>query len=551
MRNKKILIICLFVVILAIVAGVSYALFNYTGSSSANTIESGQINFTYTEPSNSYVVDNALATDDATGKSQDDYFEFTVSSNATTNVNDSIGVELPYEISIESVVVDNDKTALTNDQIKVYLTIVNNNNEIEIVSPVKISSLTDSAKGKLLLAGKHIYKNKSSAQSTVYRLRAWISDDVDVSSWDGSIQYQYKFRVNVNASAKNGKILAADGTTDDWEIDTTPNESGGYTLTGFVGNLEDCDNVETIDNFFTSNDVPSDYFQNMKWMGLDINSVEEMTNKSAYNIMIPSVVTDGEGNEYKITEIGEFAFSSYIGNKHGVTEEYTRIKSVTISEGIKVINKSAFEKNYNLESVVLPTSLVVIGDGAFENTNISNIELPSNLKSIGKNAFISSKISEIIFPDSLEEIGASAFFNNKLTDITIPGSVKVIEASAFRDNPLSTITLEEGIEEIEESAFMGNNIRQLTIPSTVGTVGKTAFAYNLLETLVLNEGLNKISDGAFMNNYLKEVTIPSTVTVIENNAFVNNSSMKKVINSTGKDFDWSNIVDDQSIVINN
>ena len=60
MKHKKLLIICLFVVLLAIVAGVSFAIFNYSSTSSENTIASGKINFTYTEPSNSYVIDNAL-----------------------------------------------------------------------------------------------------------------------------------------------------------------------------------------------------------------------------------------------------------------------------------------------------------------------------------------------------------------------------------------------------------------------------------------------------------------------------------------------------------
>ena len=66
--------------------GVSYAVFSYSGlGSKVNTIKSGSISMTYEETDNVISLDKALPTTDKTGKTLDDFFEFTVSSNITVS----------------------------------------------------------------------------------------------------------------------------------------------------------------------------------------------------------------------------------------------------------------------------------------------------------------------------------------------------------------------------------------------------------------------------------------------------------------------------------
>ena len=146
-ENRKTMLLLLFVLSLILIAtGITYTVFIYSNSSinDNNTIKSGQVTMTYSEQSNSYVVDNALPKDDNEAIIEDNYFEFKVTSNVKTNITDTIGVQIPYEINMSKKSIDSDKKALADENIKVYLTKVENGKEISVVSPIKVSDLSNS-----------------------------------------------------------------------------------------------------------------------------------------------------------------------------------------------------------------------------------------------------------------------------------------------------------------------------------------------------------------------------------------------------------------------
>ena len=79
-----------------------------------------------------------------------------------------------------------------------------------------------------------------------------------------------------------------------------------------------------------------------------------------------------------------------------------------------------------------------------------------------------------------------------------------------------------------KGSLVGLGITSVTIPNSVTNIGK----------------------GAFENNQLTSVTIPNSVTSIEGSAFLKNSfsnpNLTKIINKTGKSFDWGYIVNGSS-----
>ncbi|NBJ64958.1 leucine-rich repeat domain-containing protein [bacterium c-19] len=84
---------------------------------------------------------------------------------------------------------------------------------------------------------------------------------------------------------------------------------------------------------------------------------------------------------------------------------------ITVSNGVKVIEKEAFKMN-KARKIVLPASVVSIKEGAFVMcANLQNVILPYNLKYIGRRVF------EACY---------------KLKNITIPASVTTIEDTAFK-----------------------------------------------------------------------------------------------------------------------
>ncbi len=196
---KKYSTVYIVVLLLLVIIGVSYAIFAVTNLSNENTISLGQISMSYTEPENALVLENALPMGNAEGMAQSNYFEFKVMTHATTDADDSGGLIIPYEINLGEIETDSDKQALAKHQIKVYLTKVVGGSEEEVVGPILLSNLTESSTSNLnIYQARDIHRNAGSEITTTYRLRAWISKDVD-SSIFGSQVYQYKFRVNINS----------------------------------------------------------------------------------------------------------------------------------------------------------------------------------------------------------------------------------------------------------------------------------------------------------------------------------------------------------------
>ena len=93
MKNKKTLATVFAVfVLLVLCGGISFAAYNYISNAEINAIKTGQIIMSYTEPSNTVILKNALPKSDDLGIAQDEYFEFSVMSNAKTNEDDDRGI---------------------------------------------------------------------------------------------------------------------------------------------------------------------------------------------------------------------------------------------------------------------------------------------------------------------------------------------------------------------------------------------------------------------------------------------------------------------------
>ena len=73
-----------------------------------------------------------------------------------------------------------------------------------------------------------------------------------------------------------------------------------------------------------------------------------------------------------------------------------------------------------------------IGDGAFSGTNVTEMIISEGVTYIGKSAFYNSTLKEIIIPNTATSIGEYAFsMCTALTSITIPNSVTSIGGYAF------------------------------------------------------------------------------------------------------------------------
>lgn len=80
--------------------------------------------------------------------------------------------------------------------------------------------------------------------------------------------------------------------------------------------------------------------------------------------------------------------------------ENNKMKSVVIPSSVKVIGNNAFGGYASLEEVTLPEKLLYIEAYAFSNTGLTSVTLPKSLEYMGKGAFFGcNNLAEINIPD--------------------------------------------------------------------------------------------------------------------------------------------------------
>lgn len=194
-KSTALIILCVIILILA-VFGVSYAAIFYSKmGEKINRVTTGTMTMSYSENTNGINITNASPISDAVGKNLNDenqYFDFTVSASMSGSI------IINYTIT---AIRESDST-LSDSAVKVYLTNLNNEKEVQVLAPTKLSDLQVSSNRNIGVPnGQFILFNGNfnKTESLNYRLRMWVADDYDLSD----ISQTYKLRVNVYGNSEN------------------------------------------------------------------------------------------------------------------------------------------------------------------------------------------------------------------------------------------------------------------------------------------------------------------------------------------------------------
>lgn len=254
--------------------------------------------------------------------------------------------------------------------------------------------------------------------------------------------------------------------------------NGGYTLTGYNGNLTD--------------------------------------------ITIPSTY-----NNLPVIEISEQAFF----NNHDIIR-------VTIPNTITKIGEAAFYKMNNLSSIIIPRSVETIDKYGVYSAKIIYLESTNKYTSDWYDT-LHSYIQEEVDINSIVKDGDYEYFikNDKLvlsnyfgsdSVITTPTSfndkiVEIIGGACFKGNTnITSLTISDGVTEIEKYGLAElENLVNLKLSNTIETLGEYSLrGCTLLEHINLPTSLKTIEYGTFnMCSNLQEMIIPDTVTYIGGYAF--------------------------------
>lgn len=185
-NKKKILVILTIFILVLLIVGISYAAYNYSFVGKESKLESGSVSIKFLE-SNTNVISlkNSLPEADKVGK-REDSFDFAVTTKASYNTG------LKYNLSVEKLSVSSGYTSLSDSQVKIYLT--DNSNNV-LVEPTLISNLSD----KLLYTKTNSHSSSKTEIKDMYKLRVWIDQNVDSSSWTKDSKFEYKFKVGLKS----------------------------------------------------------------------------------------------------------------------------------------------------------------------------------------------------------------------------------------------------------------------------------------------------------------------------------------------------------------
>lgn len=215
------------------------------------------------------------------------------------------------------------------------------------------------------------------------------------------------------------------------------------------------------------------------------------------------------------------------------------IWKITLDDRVKYICNQAFTKrgSWNmfefseLEEVIMPDTLIAIGNSSFERCAIEHIVLPTHLEYIGDFAFKETSLKgKITIPHDVSHIGINPFAETKVNEIESEAPNFVVKDQILFTSDYkriiycfctsNVVDLPITVESIDDYAFSNCCIQKIVLPSSVKQIGENAFygCSNLTEISICRT--DEISSGCFHScKNLVSCVIPDSVRIIKSWAF--------------------------------
>ena len=219
-----------------------------------------------------------------------------------------------------------------------------------------------------------------------------------------------------------------------------------------------------------------------------------------------------------------------------IFENCINLSSVNIPSSLDSIPDYAFRQCSNLSTMIIPNNITYLGGWAFINSGLTRISLSNSINTIKNYTFGNCyQLDSVILPTSIQTIEDYAFFNcTNMHSIQLPNSITSIGASAFQScSNLTNITIPNKLTVINNYTFSScNGLTSIQIPNSVISIGSYAFSNLMyLTTVTIPNSVTSIGSYAFCNcGALSSVTIPSSVTSIGTNAFAGCYALSSITN---------------------
>ena len=183
---------------------------------------------------------------------------------------------------------------------------------------------------------------------------------------------------------------------------------------------------------------------------------------------------------------------------------------VTLRSGIEAVAAYAFENTSTIEKITLPSSIKVIGDGAFwgcNNLDLANSNLPADLEVLGHHAFAYTAVTKVKFPAffitnnipswrglEIYKLAGSVFLGcEKLTEVDFTNSgVRDIQSSFFEGCvSLKSVVFPETVKLISSSVFKDSGVESVEFLSDKAVECVYAGFPSSLKAIYIKKGLKE------------------------------------------------------------
>ena len=177
-------------------------------------------------------------------------------------------------------------------------------------------------------------------------------------------------------------------------------------------------------------------------------------------------------------------------------------KSFTVRQGIKKIERDAFARCTNMESITLNDDLEEIGQEAFNNTKIKEIYIPASVTYLNPIFIYGNSMDKIeIDPQNQNYTSDDKFIYNK-------NKTKIVR---YYKND-SSVVIPDGVEIVDTYGFHNkSNLNQITISSTVIELNQCFQYCTALTSITIPSNVEKISSSCFNNcKNLAQINVDNT-----------------------------------------
>ena len=247
--------------------------------------------------------------------------------------------------------------------------------------------------------------------------------------------------IDIETEADTEKETEAINETPSSEFIYKENDDGTITISKYTGSSTDVVVPSTIDG------------KNVTEIGAWCFQL----NRTLISVTLPdSIVKIGSGAFVACSALTKVELPPHLAYIGGSAFEYcTNLSNIVLPNTLTYIGTRAFAECSALKSVVLPSKLVDCGEEIFNGAGIETVEFENGLEVIPVAAFANTQLKTVVLPSSIRILGASAFAGcNQLLSITLnDGLISVGNHSLAGASQLTEIIIPASVNDITELAF--------------------------------------------------------------------------------------------------